>query len=287
MSWAPADLLTDQDLVAYEGTILTRFGVQDWQERRARVLEDWIWPQLRIAGFPPERFRTRYTPEIVYGLTSGTYTNKTTDAIDAGTDDLALATILAASSDALVVGSRQQFRGCSVRMHEGVSAVAATLTVELWQDTWKAVPHYDGTQLTGGVPFSKGGAITWTVPSEWAIRTLSTGTTPYYFARLRISAAPTSATAGQVSVIRRSVLCAPLAFKVLASIFREAPMNQDGPWADRATYYEEAAALAFQRALALVGGEFDADSPPDDLLDDDDQAQTREDAGSPMRWERS
>ena len=287
MSWSPNDLLTDQDLVAYEGQILTRFGVQNWEARRARVLEDWLWPQLRQAGFATERFRTRYTPDVVWGFTSSVYTDKTTDATSATVDDLNLATILAASSDALVIGSSQQFRGVSVRMHESVSSASSVLTVELWQDTWKSTQFTDGTQLTTGKPFSKGGALTWNLPADWVIRTLSTNTTPYYYARIKASATPTSAKAGQVSVIRRSVLCAPLAYKVLSMIFREAPVNQDGPWADRATYYEQEASIAFQRALALVGGEFDADDPADDVLDADDQAQTREDAGSPMRWERA
>ena len=59
MSWHPNDLLTDQDLVAYERDILTRFNVTDWQARREKVLEDWLWPQLRANGFAAERFRTR------------------------------------------------------------------------------------------------------------------------------------------------------------------------------------------------------------------------------------
>ena len=287
MSWHPSDLLTDVDLRAYEGAILSRFNVTDWDARRAKVLEDWLWPQLRQAGFPPERFRTRYTPDVVWGYTSSAYTDITSAATNATADDVNLASILAASSDALIVGSSQQFRGVSVRLHDSVSSASSTLTAELWQDTWKSVQASDGTVLTTGRPFSKGGAITWAVPPDWTIRTLSTNSTPYYYARLRLSSAPTGATAGQVSVIRRSALCGPVTHKVLASIFREAPMNQDGPWQDRATYYEQEAALALQRALTLVGGEFDADSPADDVLDSDDAGQTRDDAGSPVRWERA
>jgi hypothetical protein len=125
------------------------------------------------------------------------------------------------------------------------------------------------------------------VPADWVIRTLSTNTTPYYYARIRLSAVPTSAKAGQISVIRRSVLAAPVTYRTLAAIFREAPMQQDGPWAERASFYETDAGLSCQRALALVGGEFDADVPTDDTLDRDDEAQTRDTAGSPMRWERA
>jgi hypothetical protein len=144
----------------------------------------------------------------------------------------------------------------------------------------------DETQATTHRPFSRGGSVIWAVPHDWVLRSLN-NSAPYYYARLRLSAVPTSARIGQITTIRRSVLCAPVTYKVLASIFREAPINQDGPWADRASYYETEAALALQRALSLVGGEFDADNPADDVLDADDAAQTREDAGSPLRWERA
>lgn len=286
MSWAPNDLLTDADLIAYERDILTRFNVTDWRERRAKTLEDWLWPQLRTNGFAPERFRTRFTPHVAFGFTSSVYTDVTEAVTNTTTDDLNLATTLAAGTDALVIGSDRQFRGVSVRMLDAVSAVANTLTVEVWMDGWRVVPASDATAV-GGVSFARGGAITWRVPDEWVVRTLSTTATPYYYARLRLSAAPTGAKVGQVSVIRRSVLAGPVAFRTLAAIFREAPMAQDGPWQDRAAFYEQEAALALQRAFALVGGEFDADVPTDDTLDRDDEAQTREAAGSPLRWERA
>ena len=287
MSWRPQDLLDDADLLSYERDILSRFNVSDWQAKRTKVLEDWLWPQLRANGFAPERFRTRYTPDTVYAVTSSVYTDKTTDAKDVGADDLDLATILAASSDALMIGSTKQFRGVSVRMLDAVSSVSTTLTVELWQDQWRPVAITDGTQATTGKPFSRGGSITWSVPSEWVIRPVDAQTTPLYWARLRMAAVPTGAAIGQVSCIRRSVLTAPATYRALSVIFREAPMKQDGPWAERAAYYEQEAAIAMQRALALVGGEFDASEPSDDVIDPVDESQTRDEAGSPMRWERA
>jgi hypothetical protein len=132
MSWHPNDLLTDDDLQAYERDVLTRFNVTDWQARRTKTLEDWLWPQLRANGFAPERFRTRYTPHSAYGFTSSAYTDISTAATNATADDVNLATILAASTDAIVIGSEQQFRGVSIRMLDAVSAVSATMTVELW-----------------------------------------------------------------------------------------------------------------------------------------------------------
>ena len=72
--------LHPQTLRAYERDILTRFNVTDWAERREKVLEDWLWPQLRSHGFAPERFRTRYTPHVAFGYTSSAYTD-ITDAV--------------------------------------------------------------------------------------------------------------------------------------------------------------------------------------------------------------
>lgn len=287
MSWHPNDLLTDEDLRAYERDILTRFNVSDWETRRGKAMEDWLWPQLRAAGFNPARFRTRHTPDVVWGFTSSAYTDHTTAATNATSDDLALGTILAASSDAIVLGSTQQFRGISVRLMDTVSSTAATLTVELWRDAWRSVVLVQDDLTVSGVPFARGGSLVWQMPTDWVIRPLSTNTTPYYYARLRVSSAPAGALAGQMSVIQRSVLAGPLAYRVLAMIFREAPMQQDGPWLDRASFYETEASLALARALTLVGGEFDADSPTDDTLDRDDEAQTAAAAGSPFRWERA
>jgi hypothetical protein len=72
----------------------------------------------------------------------------------------------------------------------------------------------------------------------------------------------------------------------LATIFREAPQQQDGPWLEKAQWYENQAELALNRALPLVGGEFDTSVPPDDVVDADEQEQTTDQAGSPFRWER-
>ncbi len=39
MSWAPADLVSDVDLVAYEARVLEVFGKVNWAEKRATALE--------------------------------------------------------------------------------------------------------------------------------------------------------------------------------------------------------------------------------------------------------
>ena len=99
MSWAPNDLVTDVDLKGYESTILTQFAVPDWQERRQKAIEDWLFPLLESAGFTPPRLRTRHTPVSAFGYTSASFTDKTSAA---GTDNgLVLSTILAADEVSL------------------------------------------------------------------------------------------------------------------------------------------------------------------------------------------
>lgn len=276
MSWAPNDLVSDTDLVAYERTMLTQFGASDWQAKRQKALEDWLFPLLASAGLDPYRLRTRFQPGQVWGFTSSAYTDYTAAAKNQTVDDIPLSTILAASGDALIVGAPWQFRGLSIRMFDQVSSAARTLTVETWRDEWKAftlgTDCTDGTIATAGKPFSKGGTVTWTVPEDWVVRTVN-NSVALYFARLRLSGAPTGASVGQVSVIRRSCLCAAAALRTLAMIFHEAPTQQDGPWAEKAEWYEKQAEDAWQRVQPLLGREFDID-PVDDVIDKTEATQT-------------
>lgn len=285
MSWAPADLVSDRDLLAYETRILSLFGQWDWRDRRAKVLEDWLWPQVRTAGFDPQRFRTRYAPAAAYygaGLTA-----VTSAAQDATAEDLDLAAIFAASDQYLYLGSTAPFRGLSVRVTDTPSATAATLTVQAWRDAWQTLSVDDGTQATSGTPFSRGGAITWSLSDDWVTRSLG-DTTGAYWVRLALSAVPTGAKAGQIACIRRSLLAGPLTYRVLALIFREAPLSQDGPWREKADWYETEAERALARALPLLGGEFDTD-PQDDVIDATEAAQTASEARgtSGWTWERA
>lgn len=272
MSWAPSDLVSDKDLLDYERTILTQFGQTGWEPRLRKALEDWLWPQLEGRGFPIDRFRTRYAPLAVVGNTSGTDTDRTATAAE--DNGLVLSTILAASSDALYVGHAAPFRGLSLRMTSTVNAVASALTVSAWTDRWQPVTDLVPGVVAGGAPFSRGGSLVWTVPAGLVRRSVA-GLGPAYWARLQLSAAPTAGTAiGPVSVIRRSRLCAAVTFRTLCLIFREAPVNQDGPWADKAAWYEREADIALARVIDQIGGEFDTDD--DDTISPDESNQTVE-----------
>lgn len=281
MSWAPADLLTDTDLLAYAPKILSQFGQVSWQALRAKTLEDWLFPSLVAANYDPQRFRTRYAPDAACIDANGTFTTITGAAQDNATDDITLATAFASTSTRLCVGSASPFRGVSVRMLDTVNATAATLTVQLWRDAWQTVAVADGTQATAGTPFSRGGAITWTVPEDWTVRAVN-GTTGYW-ARLVLSATPAAGKLSQIGVIRRSRLCGAVTHRTLSQIYRAAPLSSDGPWDALAGYHEAEADRLLSRMLPVIGGEFDSVTG-DDVVDTDEAAQTADEARNATAW---
>src|SRR5688500_13946330 len=160
MSWHPNDLVSDADLKAYERTIDTQFGENEWQAKRQKALEDWLFPLLASSGLNPYRLRARFQPGQVWGCTSSVFADYTDAARSTPADTIPVGTIQAASSDALYIGAPWQFRGVSIRMRDAVSSTAADLTVETWRDQWKAfvaTQVSDGTLAANGKPFSKGG----------------------------------------------------------------------------------------------------------------------------------
>lgn len=276
MSFHPADLVTDVDLKDYERDILRSFGETNWQAKRTKALEDWLFPALQARGYDPQQLRTRREPSHVWGVTSGVYTNKTDDARNTTADDLNLATILAASTDYLYVGFASPFRGLHVRMLDAVSSVSATLTLQYWADAWTTLPAADGTSKTSGKPFSGGGSILWTLPTDWSVRVVNSSDA-LYWVRLALSSAPTGAKATQIGCVRSSIFKAPLTFRTLQLIFREAPTGADGPWDEKANFYKDEAEAALTRALDGAGGEFDTDAS--DQVSDTEAEQTVEEAG--------
>lgn len=273
MSWHPNDLVTDADLLAYERTIVSQFNVTDWQSRRQKALEDWLFPLLEGRGFSPQRLRTRADATAVFSYTSSTFTDRTAASITE--DGLSLATILAASGDHLYVGSADPFRGLSVRVTDAPSSAASTLTLQVWTDNWIAPEDIRNATVITGKPFARGGAITWTLPEDTVRRSVNSSA-PLYWARLALSTAPTGCSIGPMAVIRRSRLCAAVTFRTLALIFREAPAAQEGPWQEKAVWYEAEAERAWLRVADLIGGEFDTDNS--DQISAEEAAQTAAEA---------
>lgn len=282
MTGSVADLFGDADLLAYESTLLDQFDVVNFDAKRVKACEDWLWPIMRSRGFDLARWRIRYQPDAVQGYTSSAYSDLTSATQNDSADDVDLASVLAASGDYLYIGSTEPFRGLSVRMLDSVSSASATLTVQAWCDSWRTLTVTDGTQVTAGKPFSRGGRLTWTVPEDWVGRKVN-AIGPYYWVRVNLSAAPTGATVSQIGCLRRSVVCSAVTMRTLASIFREAPISQDGPWLEKATYYANEADMALERAIPLLGGEFDT-ATEDDVIDADEAAQTADEATNGGAW---
>jgi hypothetical protein len=284
-SWHPVDLVSDRDLLDYERNLHAVFGdTTDWASQRTKALEDWLFPTLKGQGLEPQRLRTRFVPSEVYSYTASAFIDRTTAASNLAATDLDLAAIFAtAANDRLYVGSTEPFRGLFVRIHDNASSVAGTLTAKYWNGQWKALSIADGTAVSGKT-LGAGGSVTWTLPVDWATRPVN-GSGLRYWAQLAVSATPTGAQAAQIATIRRSALCAPATLRTLALIYREAPVSQEGPWREKAEYYESEADAALQRALTIVGGEFDTVTD-DDLIDAEEAAQTLEAAGGGWRLER-
>jgi hypothetical protein len=285
VSWHLTDLLDDTDLVAYEQDILSHFGADTWQARRTKALEDWLFPILKGRGFDPHRLRTRYECDTVFGFTGAAYSDQTSNAQDETANDVDLATVFATpSTDALYIGSSQPFRGVFVRLLDSVSSAAGNMAVSYWSGGWESLTITDRTRATQKT-LGQGGSVTWTLPVDWATRALN-GTDPLYWVKVTVSATPTGAAASQMGVIRSSALRAPVTFRTLQLIFQEAPTGVDGPWRDKAQFYKDEADLALQRALAIVGGEFDTDAS--DLVSESESVQTPETAGGrAFSWERA
>jgi len=277
MSWHPNDLVGDLDLRDYENDVLTSFGQTTWQGKRTKALEDWLFPILKGRGFDPYRLRTRYACDRVFSYTGSAYADQTGVVTDTSADDLNLATVFAtAGTDALYLGSTRPFRGLFVRLLDAVSSAAGVLSVAYWNGNWEALLVSDGTIQTAGKTFSAGGSVTWLLPVDWMTRSVNSSAA-LYWAKVTVSATPTAAKASQIGVIRASALRAPATFRTLQLIMAEAPTGSEGPWRDKAAFYQGEADNALQRALLIVGGEFDTDAS--DQVDPTETEQTAEEAG--------
>lgn len=278
--WHPNDLVSDQDLLDYEGQILSQFGKTDWQRRRQKALDDWLFPLLEGRGFPVARFRTRATPDKVWSFDS-TYTDQSSAA--GQSDGLNLASLLSTSAKYLYIGAETPFRGLSIRMLDSVNSATVTLAVDVWADRWVTAQVTDGT-LVGVKPLARGGAITW-APVDGVVRRVVNSSSAMYWARLSCSGAPTGAAAGPLACIRRSRLCAAATYRTLELIYREAPASSEGQWREKAEFWATEAEKAWLRVADNLGPEFDTDN--DDVIDGDEHTQTAEAVtGGPFALER-
>ena len=285
MSWHPDDLVTDRDLEAYEADILRTFGQVGVSEKRTKACEDWLYPILEVRGFDPFKLRTRYDPTTAFGYTGSAYTD-IGDAVRSTTDDdVDLAAIWATpGTDRIYVRDDQPFRGLFLRVDDSPNATASVLTVKAWTGSWETLQIADDTQATDGTALSRGGAVRWALPRLWTERVVN-DSGRLYWVELSVSATPAGATAGQVACVRSSRLRGALAYRTLFLIMSEAQTSQAGPWSEKADRYEELADVSINRALDLIGGEFDTDDSGQVSATEEDQT-IEEAGGGPWSLER-
>lgn len=122
---------------------------------------------------------------------------------DAGTDVVLSSLDTNANGDALWVGSHLPFRGLSVDV-DATNGTASVLTGTYWNGSALAnISLTDGTINTGAT-FGQDGAITWTVPTDWApttlvvagsaAKTVAYSSAALYWVKLVVSAALDSST---------------------------------------------------------------------------------------------
>lgn len=152
--------------------------------------------------------------------TATDYSDAAQDA-NTGTDVVLSSLGTFASGDALYLGSHIPFRGVYADV-DAANANASVLSGDYWDgDSWAALTVTDGTASTG-VTFAVDGAITWTMPSDWAPTDLSSSVATtgaavpqrgakLYWVRLKVSAAlDSSTTLNSLLALARSTAYAEL-----------------------------------------------------------------------------
>lgn len=153
---------------------------------------------------------------VKYGLIPYILVYKTTDVLatvtdyseaaqdgDTGTDVVLSSLDTNANGDALWVGSHIPFRGLVADV-DAANGTASVLTGSYWNGSALSdISLTDGT-TSGGATFAVDGAITWTVPTDWAAASLVTIAAPgsgianrglpLYWVKLVVSAAMDSST---------------------------------------------------------------------------------------------
>lgn len=122
---------------------------------------------------------------------------------DAATDVVLSSLDTLANGDALWVGAHLPFRGVQVDV-DAANGTVATIAGHYWDgNSLEALSVTDGS-ASGGATFAQDGAITWTMPTDWApgalstvgsaAQTISRSGNALYWVRLTVSAAMDSST---------------------------------------------------------------------------------------------
>ena len=137
----------------------------------------------------------------------GAFTDETTDANDAGADDVQLLPVAPASDDAFYVGYSTPFKEVEIAM--GVAATDGAVTWEYYNGSaWVALSgvtdNTDSFKAVAGSTYS----LLFTEPSDWAATTVNSQG-PFFYVRARVTTVGTSqAQADQMWIATRAIAVA-------------------------------------------------------------------------------
>lgn len=128
---------------------------------------------------------------ILYDDGTG-YTDETSAANDATTDDVTLLVASPAVNDAFYIG--YEFRFTEVDIDVSTVATDGTVVWEYWNGSaWAALSAV--ADETIGFTTSGSNSVVWTLPTDWATTTVNTQG-PFYYVRARVATAGTSTALG-------------------------------------------------------------------------------------------
>jgi hypothetical protein len=260
------DLLTELDVLAVDSTVLTGFaetaeaGSTNLAAKRRIVVDEWLRGALEANHYQPERHLVRRAPDQVYGFTGGVYTDLTDHAGDSTADDINLATVIVSpATDALFVRASQPFRSLWLTMIGTVNVGSICVaSPQYWNGgAWTAFDNLVDETRVNTVSLTKGGRLSWQLPTDWNRRPLATDTEWGFWLKLAWSAAPTASTVvSQVLPVRRSRLTPACVYRVLALLYSESWGVQRGEWKEKAVRYYEMADESIAGAIDKIQDEF-------------------------------
>jgi hypothetical protein len=210
VSWAGLTLVTDQDLGQLEPEATSSaapWGRVTWADARAEAKRSLkVWLELDFADIPgvADRVIDVWAPDYVFTYTGGSYTDRTTQAVDDEPADLDLTGCFTTpASDRLYIGALWQSDGLSFKLTGTRNAQASTITVKYAGPAgWTALTVSDGTAVSGAT-FGQSGRVTWTVPTNWQRQRVNGTGDEFYWLEVSVSAALTAGvTASQVAPVR-------------------------------------------------------------------------------------
>ncbi len=265
MGWNGLNLVTDPELGQLEPEAISPklpWGATTWPDARTEAKRDLrIWLERDFADIPGvcDRVLDRWAFTYAWGLTGGTYTDRTSPIGEFTENDVPLASIFATpAADRLYLAGEWEFEGLFVSMLEQLNANAATLTAKYWNGkAWTAFGTVQDGTLVSNATLAQSGRITWVLPSDWERRRLNGTADFYYWIELSVNAALSPSTAaGQLMAVHAPAGLKRVAqYLALQKILKGLAAQSGAPeeWLKRAEDYG-ADAQALYTSLLEKGG---------------------------------